>query len=254
MSITLYNQNNHINLAFPDLVAGEDSVQSNQFLIVNNGQAALLDPGGELTYSSLFMELNKVVKATELTYVLASHQDPDIVASINRWINGTSCKLVCPEIWERFIPHFSRAGRMQDRIISIPDRGMNIPLGNTVIKAIPAHFLHSEGNFQFYDPSSKVLFSGDMGANLTHSKLEEPFGSIEEAIPTMQGFHQRYMNSNKVCSYWANMVRGMDVEWMVPQHGRSFKGKKMVNAFLDWIEKLPCGVDLMSQNDYRMVD
>ncbi len=254
MAITLFNHNAHLNVAFPDLVAGQDSVQSNQFLIVNNGQAALLDPGGELTYSGLFMELNKVVKASELKYVFAFHQDPDIVASINRWMNGTHCKLVCPEIWERFIPHFSREGRMQNRIISIPDRGMNIPLGSTLIKAIPAHFLHSEGNFQFYDPISKILFSGDMGANLTHEHLEDPFTSLDEAIPTMKGFHQRYMNSKTVCRYWANMVRGLDVEWMVPQHGRSFKGKKMVNAFLDWIEQLDCGIDLMSQNDYRALD
>ncbi|RBP51022.1 MBL fold metallo-hydrolase [Arenicella xantha] len=252
MSIKLFDKDNHLNIAFTDLVNDQASVQSNQFLIANNGQAALIDPGGELTYSGLFMEMNKHVNSKELEYVLASHQDPDIVASINRWMNGTDCKLVCPEIWERFIPHFSRAGKMQDRIISIPDRGMDIPLGRTVIKAIPAHFLHSEGNFQFYDPISKVLFSGDMGANLTHDNLDMPFKSFDEAIPSMKGFHQRYMNSNTVCRYWANMVRSLDVQWMVPQHGRSFKGPKMVNAFLDWIEALPCGVDLMSQNDYRV--
>jgi flavorubredoxin len=48
------------------------------------------------------------------------------------------------------------------------------------------------------------------------------------------------------------MVRQMDVEWIVPQHGKSFKGKAMVNQFLDWIEQLPCGVDLMTQDNYRM--
>lgn len=252
MSIKLFEQGEHLNIAFNDLVSDDNSVQSNQFLIANSGAAALLDPGGELTYTGLFMEMNKHVNSRELAYVLASHQDPDIVASINRWMNGTKCKLVCPEIWERFIPHFSRAGQMENRIISIPDRGMDIPLGNTIIKAIPAHFLHSEGNFQFYDPLSKILFSGDMGANLTHENLDQPFSSLEEAIPTMKGFHQRYMNSNKVCRYWANMIRTLDVQWMVPQHGRSFKGAKMVNAFLDWIEALPCGLDLMSQNDYRV--
>jgi flavorubredoxin len=44
----------------------------------------------------------------------------------------------------------------------------------------------------------------------------------------------------------------MDVESIVPQHGRMFKGKKMVNEFLDWIETLDCGIDLLTQENYRL--
>jgi len=36
----------------------------------------------------------------------------------------------------------------------------------TSLVTLPAHFLHAEGNFQSYNPISKILFSGDMGANL----------------------------------------------------------------------------------------
>jgi flavorubredoxin len=67
----------------------------------------------------------------------------------------------------------------------------------------------------------------------------------------MEGFHRRYMVSNKVCRLWASMVRGMDVSMMVPQHGRYFVGKEAIGAFLDWIEKLECGVDLVTQANYR---
>jgi flavorubredoxin len=63
----------------------------------------------------------------------------------------------------------------------------------------------------------------------------------------MSGFHKRYMVSNKVCRLWANMVRQMDIEMMVPQHGRYFVGKEAIHAFLDWIENLQCGIDLFTQ-------
>jgi flavorubredoxin len=43
----------------------------------------------------------------------------------------------------------------------------------------------------------------------------------------------------------------MDVSMMVPQHGRYFVGKEAIGAFLDWIEKLECGVDLVTQANYR---
>ena len=67
MPITLFDNGSHKCIAFPDLVTCEgfkdgseegkscDSVQANQFLIVNNEHAALLDPGGNLTYNRLFM-------------------------------------------------------------------------------------------------------------------------------------------------------------------------------------------------------
>ena len=59
-------------------------------------------------------------------------------------------------------------GKTEVRIINIPNKGMNTMLGNITIKSIPAHFLHSDGNFQFYDITRKVLFSGDLGASLVH--------------------------------------------------------------------------------------
>ena len=39
---------------------------------------------------------------------------------------------------------------------------------------------------------------------------------------------------------------------MVPQHGRPFVGKEMVNNFLNWFEKLECGVDRMTDESYQV--
>jgi len=251
MSHELFKSANHVCVAFNDLVTG-DAVQSNQFLVADDGHAALIDPGGDLTYNRLYMAVGRYVSVKDLDYVIASHQDPDIVASLDRWLVGTKCKAVVPELWERFIPHFTGVGRTENRLLTIPDTGGNLSLGNIRLKALPAHFLHAEGNFHFYDPVSKILFSGDMGANLGSVDLDRPFKSLKEAMPFMEGFHKRYMNSRKVCGYWASMIRELDVEWMVPQHGRSFKGKKIIGQFLKWIETLECGTDLMTQSDYRV--
>jgi flavorubredoxin len=251
MALELFNNGKHICVAFSDLVVGE-AVQANQFLVADNEHAALIDPGGDLTYSRLYMAVGRYVSVRNLDYVIASHQDPDIVASLDRWMVGTQCKVVVPQLWERFIPHFTGVGRTTGRLITIPDQGANLQLGKIKLKALPAHFLHAEGNFQFYDPLSKILFSGDMGANLGAGDTEKPFSSLEEAIPFMEGFHRRYMNSRKVCAFWARMVNGLDVEWMVPQHGRPFRGQKVIKAFLNWIANLDCGIDLMTQSDYTV--
>jgi flavorubredoxin len=48
------------------------------------------------------------------------------------------------------------------------------------------------------------------------------------------------------------MIRGLDVEMMVPQHGSPFVGKAMVTQFLDWISELDCGIDLMDQESFSL--
>jgi flavorubredoxin len=247
----LYNDGKHICVAFRNLVQGE-AVQANQFFIVDNDHAALIDPGGELTYTALFMAMSNYINVRNLDYVLASHQDPDIVASLNKWMVGTGAKVVVPELWERFVPHFTRPGKTEGRLLAIPDRGANLQLGDIHLKALPAHFMHAEGNFQFYDPVSKILFSGDLGANLCPVEdLDKPVTRLREILPYMEGFHKRYINGNKVCRFWANMVRGLDIDMIVPQHGRALTGGA-IKEFIAWIEQLQCGVDLMTQDDYQV--
>ena len=254
MAVELYNDGKHVCLAFYDLVDEEadHAVQCNQFLIVDGDHGALIDPGGNMTYNGLLMGMQRYFSSRNLDYILASHADPDIIASLNKWMVTTRCRVLISKLWARFLPHFTTGRDYSDRIIGIPDEGMVVPLGESKIKAVPAHFMHSEGNFQFYDPVAKILFTGDMGASLIdHDVALKPVTNFDDHIPFMIGFHRRYMISNKICRFWVNMVRELDVEMIVPQHGARFEGKAMVNRFLDWIENLQCGVDLMTQENYR---
>jgi len=254
MAVELFNDGNHICLGFYDLVdeQADHAVQSNQFLIVDSGHGALVDPGGNMTHNGLLMGMQRCFPSRNLDYILASHADPDIIASLNKWMVTTHCQVLISQLWTRFLPHFTTGRDYSQRIVGIPDQGMLVPLGKCQIKALPAHFMHSEGNFQFYDPVARILFSGDMGASLIdHREAARPVSNFDEHLPFMAPFHRRYMVANKICRYWVAMVRSLDVEMIVPQHGARFEGKAMVNRFLDWIEKLPCGIDLMTQDNYR---
>ena len=254
--IVLFDNGTHQCLCFDDLVTGE-GVQTNQFLIVDSEQYMLLDPGGDLTYTPLSLELSKHIPVQDLTYIFASHQDPDIIAALDKWLLHTRAKVICSRLWARFLPHLtanylavSHGISTYDRIIALPDRGQSLPLGKCQLKAVPAHFLHSVGNFQIYDPISKILFSGDMGASLVDDA--QPVSDFAAHLSSMEGFHRRYMASNKICRLWADMVRKMDISMIVPQHGRAFVGPVMINAFLDWISQLECGMDLMGAADYSL--
>ena len=255
MAVELYNDGSHIVHAFYDLVddTAGPVVQCNQFLVVDDGHGALIDPGGNMTYTGLLMDMQKYFSSKDLDYILASHPDPDIIASVNKWFVASQCKVLISSLWTRFVPHFTTGRDVSERIVGIPDPGMAIPLGKCRMVALPAHFLHAEGNFQFYDPVAKILFSGDLGTSLVdHRAAAQPVGDFAAHLRNMEGFHRRYIVSGKICRYWAAMVRQLDIEQIVPQHGCRFVGKEMCGKLIDWIERLGCGVDLMTQDNYRV--
>lgn len=252
MSIELYNDGQHLRLMFTNM-SSEDgaAVQSNQFLLVNQQHGAIIDPGGNLAYNELYMGLVRHFPPHQVETLLASHADPDIIASLDRWMTASpSSRLYIAKVWERFVPHFCKAGKTGGRITGIPDEGMRIPLGDGTIFAVPAHFLHAEGNFQFWDPVSRILYSGDLGASLGGNP-NEFVTSLKEHLPRMEGFHRRYMVSNKVLRLWARMVTPLPIEMIVPQHGAPMKGLA-VREFIDWVQTLQCGIDLMTDRHYTL--
>ncbi len=252
MATELFRSGDHVCVAFNDLVRGDDGVQANQFLIQHGNASALIDPGGALLYTPLSLALPQYVQPRDLTWILASHQDPDIIGSVDSWLLYTQARVVCSRLWGRFIPHSvphyqKNAG--VDRYLLLPDEGMEIPLGNTQIRAVPAHFLHSVGNFQFYDPVSRILFSGDLGASMLEAGVAyAPVEDFDAHIPRMAGFHRRYMASNRACRWWARRARELDIDMIVPQHGLPIRGARDVARFIDWVDGLVCGVDLLPED------
>ena len=250
MLIELFNDGRHRCLMFCDMGAAKDAVQSNQFLVVHGDAGALIDPGGNLAYNDLYMGVSQQFPLQRLSAILASHADPDIIASLDRWMTATSAPVYISAIWERFVPHFCKPGKTAGQVVGIPDAGMRIPVGSSELVAVPAHFMHSEGNFQFWDADSGILFSGDLGVSIG----VDPARTVTDLgphVPRMEAFHRRYMVSSKILRLWATMVRGLPIRMIVPQHGCPLAGSA-VPAFIDWAEGLACGIDLMDQTNYQL--
>lgn len=254
MSIELFRNEHHTCLMFTDLVdEGGDAVQANQFLIVDRDQGAIIDPGGNNAYNELLLGLSRFFPPQELSYVMASHADPDIIASLDRWMTSTRAKLVISRIWERFVPHFTKAGKTQGRIIGVPDAGGRLPLGGGELWLLPAHFMHSEGNFHFWDPVSRILFTGDLGVSLMDgAEAGRPVTELRGHVAKMEGFHRRYMVSNKILRMWVKMAKQLPVRMIVPQHGAPIEGRHAIGQFYEWIEALMCGVDLFDDRAYQL--
>ncbi|MFT4265757.1 MAG: MBL fold metallo-hydrolase [Xenophilus sp.] len=256
MPVELYRDPDHACIMFSDLVEEDGGVvQANQFLVVDHGQGALIDPGGNMAFNELFLGMSRHFTPSRLTWLLASHADPDIIASLDRWLTSTQARLVISRVWERFVPHFAKSGKTLRRVVGVPDAGGVLPLGDGTLHLLPAHFLHSEGNFHFYDPVSRILFTGDLGVSFVSGiEARQPVRELAPHIRRMEGFQRRYMVSNKILRLWARMARQLDIAMLVPQHGAPIEGRQAIEDFFDWVESLQCGIDLLDQGHYRPSD
>ena len=109
------------------------------------------------------------------------------------------------------------------------------------LQRIPAHDLHSSGNFSVYNPVPKIQFSGDMGAALLPDHHADLFvKDFERHIRYREDCHRRWMPSNEAKLAWVRRVRELDIRMMRPQHGAIFRGDD-VGHFIAWFEGLEVG-------------
>lgn len=217
----------------------ERIIDTNQYMVVAGNRVLLMDPGGIEVFSPMLGAILHHAKVDEITDLFASHQDPDIISSLGLWDQALPrATLHASWIWEGFIRHF---GMNNIEYAAIPDEGSRLLLGSVELRFIPAHYLHSSGNFNVYDPRAKILMSGDIGAALEAAGAPMFVEDFDEHIPKMKLFHQRWMPSNRAKNDWVKRIRELDIEYMAPQHGRIFKGDN-IKRFLDWFEELDVGI------------
>lgn len=218
-------------------------IDSNQYLVMHNGKGVLLDPGGLEIFPSMIAAVSREIEIDNIEALMASHQDPDIISSLSMWFSiKPQLSVYASWIWCSFIPHFGGARALTP----IPDEGMPLPVGNSRdLHLVPAHYCHSSGNFSLYDPTARILFSGDIGAALVPPDYPCFVENFEDMPKYMEGFHKRWMPSNAAKNDWVRRVRALNVDMLVPQHGAIFRGDD-VKRFLDWFEALQVGTAIGS--------
>jgi len=245
-NIELYNNNGHQFILLNESEPGqEQGVRSNQYLIRHDQAGVLLDPGGFGVMPRVLAEMLRHIDEDGIRAIILSHQDPDIVGGLATWMSIIDAPVYVPGIWLRFLPHCGIDD--MTRVIGVPDEGQHCQISEDfALDLLPAHFLHSEGQINTYDPVSRILFSGDIGTAQLPYAIDPVFvDNFESHRPFIEAFHRRYMVSNRAARIWVAQVRALDIDMLAPQHGPIYRGTA-VTAFLDWFEELECGIDLMT--------
>lgn len=214
-------------------------IDTNEYLVIDGQEAMLTDPGGMEIFPEVFSAISEAYNPLNINSIFASHQDPDIISSLSLWLDlNPKTRCYVSWLWAEFIPHF---GGDDTTFIKIPDEGIDIQLNRLKLQAVPAHFLHSAGNFHLYDPKAKILFSGDVGAALLPPGEDNIFvEDFDKHIKHAEGFHRRWMGSNTAKRIWCERASNMDIDMLCPQHGAIYQGAD-VERFINWFSELQVG-------------
>jgi len=217
-------------------------IDTNEYMILTEDGAILMDPGGTEVFPPVVAAISKDVHVGKVHTFICSHQDPDIMSSLPLWMGlCPKAKIYMSWVWTGFVAHFGH--EYAPNFVAVPDEGISIRISKNLepIQLIPAHYCHSSGNFSVYDPNSKILFSGDIGgAILPNDHVQLLVENFDQHIQYMEGFHKRWMPSNKAKLAWIKRVRALKPNLICPQHGSVFSGEN-VNKFLNWLEALDVG-------------
>ncbi|MET0386411.1 MAG: MBL fold metallo-hydrolase [Polyangiales bacterium] len=214
-------------------------IDTNEYVIESAGTAIITDPGGQEIFPAVFTALSSGFDPRTITHIFSSHQDPDVISSLALWLAfNPQIRCYASWLWSSFIPHF---GGDPHTIIPVPDEGMMIKVGGIDLEVLPAHYLHSSGNFHLYDAKARILFSGDVGAALLPESAPGLYVQDFDAhIRHAEGFHRRWMGSNEAKRDWCDRVSKLKIDMLCPQHGAIYRGPD-VERFIHWFAELKVG-------------
>ncbi|MFE8595886.1 oxygen-binding di-iron domain-containing protein [Archangium violaceum] len=212
----------------------------------------LIDPGSSSDFAQVSTKVTSLIGGLDrLSAVFINHQDPDVgsSASIISARYAPKAGILCSEDTWRLIVHQNLP---RGRFIATEkfSHGLNVPTGHRLMP-VPSPFCHFRGAVMLYDPETRVLFTGDLFGGVTDVNAQGLWAD-ESDWNGIRAFHQIYMPVNLALQRVVAVIRKLEpaVEIIAPQHGRLIRGP-LIQTFLDRMEKLPVGLDIMDEAQDR---
>lgn len=217
----------------------------NPYLLVDGEEAVLFDPGGVTDYAKMAEKLFSIVEPARIRYVVLHHQDPDICASaplLEEAVGHRKIRIVAHSRASTIISFYG----VKSGFYLADKNGYSLTLkSGRILRFLTTPFCHFPAAIVTYDEREKILFSSDLfGAISPGWSLFAGEGYEEQ----MRTFHVGYMASTRHLSRVMEMIGKLDLEMILPQHG-SIIPKEMIPQCIDFLKKLPCGIDAQVSED-----
>lgn len=223
------------------------ALECNSYLrVFRNGTtevSVLIDPGPPRDFEVISAKVSAIIGSIRrLDFVFLNHQDPDVssnAAAIQQ--ASPRARVLCSEDTWRLVHMNGLDVRRYAPVERFPGGVATLATGHEIV-FVPTPFCHFRGATMLYDPTSRVLFSGDLlgGAHAQHF-----VASGGRWWSGVEMFHQVYMPSIRALALAASRIRRLEPTPTIiaPQHGSLVVGDAVLPA-VDAIASLPVGLDV----------
>lgn len=215
-----------------------DGLQCNPYLILDDGEDVLIDPGSVLDFEAVYNNIVSITNLEKIKYVVLSHQDPDLCSSMPLFERrGLKAKIVTH--WRSSV--LQKYYGIKSEFYHVNENGYQLVLNSgRTFKFIHTPYLHFPGSIVTYDQENKVLFSSDLFGAFS-SSLWHLFAD-DNYIEPMKAFHEHYMPGNDILRPVMELLSNIDISIIAPQHGSIIKNN--VKMYIKVLKELECGTFL----------
>lgn len=210
----------------------------------------IVDPGPPAHLKTLTQKIANVIgHPSKVNLLFINHQDPDVAsnASYLRKLNPRLTVLSSEDTW-RLIRFYGLDPKRFYPTERYTKKGVILSSGHH-LQFVPTPYCHFRGATMLYDLESRILYTGDLFGGLSHT---QNFWADEKSWEGMKDFHQIYMPIQEGLRLAVQSIRKLNPKPLIlaPQHGALIRGK-WIDYFLERIEKLPVGLNLLMGNNQK---
>jgi two-component system, cell cycle response regulator len=227
-----------------------DQFQCHAYLVVNDDESVLVDPGSPLTIESTMAKVAQVINPTAIKYLVCHHPDPDVTAALrdlSDLLDRPDVQVVTEWRAEAMLRHYRhrfdyyRVEEHDWRIRLAPGRDLEFQL---------TPYLHFPGAMVSFDTQSRTLFSSDLFGGFVPDADVLVSHDLDYIIDSARPFHQHYMPSTELLSAGLSRVqqRWPIIDQIAPQHGHVIPGD-LVEAAFAALKDIDCGVFSLADAD-----
>ncbi len=227
-------------------VVPNDPFQCHVYLIRNEEESILIDPGSMITFPVVLEKLFQVTPLRNIKYIILHHQDPDIVGCYS------TLESLFPK-GERFIVTHWRTKTLlkhyqwKTPFYLIDRHDWKLKAGNRELEFVFTPYAHFPGAFCTFDKKTKTLFSSDILGAIS-DKFYLFAKDDEEYYKGVELFHKHYMPSKLILNQALDKIEEKNPELIAPQHGSIIR-KEMIKPIINRLRLLDCGLYMLDDKE-----
>lgn len=222
-------------IGFDDRKAG---FHCNPYLLVDNGQAILFDPGSVPHFPLVLQKLVKIINLDQITHIIVTHQDPDLCGAIPRFEEliygvGGSARIVTHTRASVLIQHYG----VRSEFYGVDQNDWKLTLrSGRELKFVFTPYMHFPGAFMTFDAASGILFSGDVFGAFS---FDWSLYANDYYLEAMKAFHENYMPTTQIVRRAMEKLEKLPIRMIAPQHGSIIN--RDVKDYIAALKELRCG-------------